>query len=41
MEINLNGFPNDAIHVSGFSGEDGGIVKLNAVSQVDTVFSHG
>jgi hypothetical protein len=22
MELNLDGLPNDAIHVSGFSGED-------------------
>jgi hypothetical protein len=28
------------ILVSGFSGEDGGIVKLNAVSRVDAVFSY-
>jgi hypothetical protein len=41
MEFNLNGLPNDAIHVLGFSGEDGGIVKLNAVSQVGPVFSYG
>jgi hypothetical protein len=41
MELNLNGLRNDAIHVSGFSGEDGGIVKSNAVFQVDAVFNHG
>jgi hypothetical protein len=41
MELNLNGLPNDAIDVSGFSGEDGVFVKLNAVSQVDGVFSYG
>jgi hypothetical protein len=41
MELNLNGLPDDAVHVSGFSGEDGGFVKLNAVSQVDGVFSYG
>jgi hypothetical protein len=41
MELNLNSLPNDAIHVSGFSGEDGGLVKLNVVSQVDGVFSYG
>jgi hypothetical protein len=28
------------IHGSGFSGKDGGFVKLNAVSQVDSVFSY-
>jgi hypothetical protein len=32
VELNLNDLPNNAIIVSGFSGEDGGIVKLNAVS---------
>jgi hypothetical protein len=41
IELNLNDLPNNAIHVSGFSGEDGGFVKLNAVSQVDGVFSYG
>jgi hypothetical protein len=41
MALNFNGLPNNAIHVSGFSGHVRGIVKLNAVSQADTVFSHG
>jgi hypothetical protein len=41
MELNLNGFLNIAIYVSGFNGEDGGFVKLNAVSQVDGMFSYG
>jgi hypothetical protein len=41
MELNFNGLPNDAIHVLGLSGEDGGIMKSNAVFQVDAVFSHG
>jgi hypothetical protein len=40
MEFNLSRFPDGAIHVSGFCGEDGGDVKLNAVSQVDTVLHH-
>jgi hypothetical protein len=40
MELNLNGLPNDVIHVLGLGGEDEGIVKLIAVSQVDAVFSH-
>jgi hypothetical protein len=26
-ELNLNAFPNNTIHASGFSGEVGGIVK--------------
>jgi hypothetical protein len=25
MELNLNCLPDDAIHVSGFGGEDGGV----------------
>jgi hypothetical protein len=41
MELNLDGLPNNAIHVSGFSGKDGGIVKLNVVTQVDSVFTYG
>jgi hypothetical protein len=41
MELNLNGLSNNAINISGFSGEDGGIVKWNAVSGVDEVFSYG
>jgi hypothetical protein len=40
MELNLNDLPNDAIHVSGLGGKDGGAVKLNAMSQVDAVFTH-
>jgi hypothetical protein len=34
MELNVSRPPDDAIHVSGFC-----VVKLNAVSQVDTVFA--
>jgi hypothetical protein len=41
MELNLNGLLNDAIHVLGLIGYDGGTVKLNVVSQVSAVFSHG
>jgi hypothetical protein len=41
MELSPNGLPNDAIHVSSFSDEDGGIVKLNVMSQADTAFGHG
>jgi hypothetical protein len=41
IELKVNGLPNDATHVSGFSGEDGGFMRLNAVSQVDAVFSYG
>jgi hypothetical protein len=41
MELNINGPLNNAIHVLGSSGEDGGIVKQNAVFQVNTAFSYG
>jgi hypothetical protein len=41
MELNIHGLLNDEIHVSGPTGEDGGIVKFHAVSQVAAVFSHG
>jgi hypothetical protein len=40
MELNLNGLLNDGIQVWGFSGEDGGFVKLIEVSQVDSMFSY-
>jgi hypothetical protein len=41
VEFNLNGLPDNAVHISDFRGEDGRIVELNAVSLVDTVFSYG
>jgi hypothetical protein len=34
---NLDGFPNHPGHVSHFGGEDGGVLKFNAVAQVDAV----
>jgi hypothetical protein len=39
MALSLNGLRNDAVRVSGFSDEDVGIVKLNAASKVDDVYS--
>jgi hypothetical protein len=41
MEFNLNGLPDNAVHISGFRGEDGRIVELNALSMVSPVFSYG
>jgi hypothetical protein len=41
MELYFNGLRNNAIHVLGFSGEEGDIMKLNVMSQVDTVLRHG
>jgi hypothetical protein len=37
----LNDLANNKIHVSGFSAEDGGAVKLNALPQMDSMFSYG
>jgi hypothetical protein len=41
VELNLNGLSDNAVHISGFRGEDGRIVEFIAVSLVDTVFSYG
>jgi hypothetical protein len=41
VEFNLNGPLEDAIRLSGFHGEDGRIVELNAEFVVDNVFSYG
>jgi hypothetical protein len=37
MELNLSHLPDDAIHASEFGEEDGGVVWLDAVPQVDIV----
>jgi hypothetical protein len=41
MEFNLNGLPDSAVNISGFRGEDGRIVELNAVSLVGNLFRYG
>jgi hypothetical protein len=41
LEFDLNGLPDNAVHISGFRGEDGRIVELNAMTLVYTVFSYG
>jgi hypothetical protein len=41
VEFKLNDLFDSAGQISGFHGEDGRIVELNAVSLVDTVFSYG
>jgi hypothetical protein len=33
MELNFNGLLNNAVHVLGFGGEDGGIVELNVCDE--------
>jgi hypothetical protein len=39
--IELHWLPDDMVHVTGFGGEDAGVMKLDAVSQDDTVLCHG
>jgi hypothetical protein len=41
VEFYLNGLPDNAVYISGFRGENGRIVELNAVSLVYIVFSYG
>jgi hypothetical protein len=41
VEFHLDGLRNNAVHISGFHGEDGRIVELNSVFLADTVFSYG
>jgi hypothetical protein len=41
VEFNLNGLPDKSVHISGFRGEDGRTVELNAVSVVDALISYG
>jgi hypothetical protein len=37
LEVSLNGLPNNAIHVSGFGGEDGSNVKGNREAAVSAI----
>jgi hypothetical protein len=41
VEFNFDGLPDNAVHISGFLGEDGSFEELIAMSLVDTVFSYG
>jgi hypothetical protein len=40
VDFNLNGFLNNVVHISGFRGEDGGIVEMNAMFLDNIVFSY-
>jgi hypothetical protein len=40
VEFNLNGLPDNVVHIFVFRGKDGRIVELNAVSVLDTMFSY-
>jgi hypothetical protein len=37
VEFSLNGLPDNAVHISGFCGEDGRIVELNALHGQDCI----
>jgi hypothetical protein len=39
VEFILNGLPENEVHISGFYGEDGRTVELNAVSMVREVWT--
>jgi hypothetical protein len=41
VKFNLNGLPDNAVHISGFRGEDARIVEWNVVSLVNTVLNYG
>lgn len=39
-ELRVNCFPDDAVHVPGFGGEDAYVMKLNVMSQVEAISQH-
>jgi hypothetical protein len=41
MELNFFHLPNKTFHMSGVLGQDIGVVKLDVVTQVYAVLSHG
>jgi hypothetical protein len=41
MELNLNCLPENIIRISGFVGEDAGVMELDVVSKADVVLHHG
>jgi hypothetical protein len=41
LELILNCFPDDVIHISGFGGEAVNVALLDVVPQVDTVLWRG
>jgi hypothetical protein len=40
MELNLNGLFDQPVHVSGFGGQDLGVLELDTMSPADAMFSH-
>jgi hypothetical protein len=41
VQLNLNGLPDHWVHESRLGEEDGGVLELNAMAQVNAVFGHG
>jgi hypothetical protein len=41
MQLDLNGLPDQPVHVPGFGGEDPGVLELDVMSLDDAVFGYG
>jgi hypothetical protein len=40
VELDLSGFPDQPVHVSGFGGQDLGVLELDMMSPADAMFSY-
>jgi hypothetical protein len=40
MELNHIYFPDDAVHIYGFDGEDTGVLELNVMTKIDAMHCH-
>jgi hypothetical protein len=41
MQLDHSGLPDQPVHVSGFGGQDLGVLELDTMSLADAVFSYG
>jgi hypothetical protein len=41
MQLDPSGLPHHPVHVSGFGGQDLGVLELDAMSSADAVFGYG
>jgi hypothetical protein len=41
VQLDLDGLPDHPVHESGIGGERAGVLELDSMYQVDTVFGHG
>jgi hypothetical protein len=41
MQLDLGGLPNYPVYISGFDGQDLGVLKLDAMSPADAMFDYG